>query len=286
MKKGISFYFGCFCEPKERAKLIKEIGFDFVITSADPSFNYQNGNIKQQIKWFKKAGLKLSSLHNRYKSIELPKFWEEGKVGDKLEKNLVKDVLLAKKYEFKCVVVHLFGKTSDIGYARIDRVLNVCRRKNIPLAIENIDDQPTFVEVMEHYKNEPLIRFCYDSGHNHCFDPEFDYLTKYMDKLICLHLHDNLGDIDAHTLNKFGNINWDNIAKKLAKAPEDICLDYELLISRNLKQNVKPENLKEYVKVGKMSKEQVLKECFKDACELETKILKYKNNKQNKIIVD
>ena len=73
-----------------------------------------------------------------------------------------------------------------------------------------------------------MLKFCYDSGHNHAFDPGFNYLTNFSDKLIALHLHDNDGTADQHTLNKFGNINWKEIAKKL-KGHEDISLDYEIL---------------------------------------------------------
>ena len=65
-----------------------------------------------------------------------------------------------------------------------------------------------------------------------------------------------------HTLNKYGCINWDKIAQKLAKANE-VNLDYELLM--NYRQN---ETMKE-----------VLRETFKEAQELEEMIKKYKNYK-------
>ena len=58
MNKGISFYFGYQIECKKRAKMIKDAGFDCVITSADKSFNKQNGSIKKQIKVFKKSWVK------------------------------------------------------------------------------------------------------------------------------------------------------------------------------------------------------------------------------------
>ena len=46
MNKGISFYFGYKINYKERARMIKEAGFDCVITNADSDFNRQNGSIK------------------------------------------------------------------------------------------------------------------------------------------------------------------------------------------------------------------------------------------------
>ncbi len=115
MDKGISFYFGFKVDPEKRAELIKKAGFDCVTTSADKKFIKQNGKIRNQVKIFKKYGLKLSSLHMTYNSEDLHYFWENCKFGEKLKKNLIKDVKIAKKYGFKCVVVHLLGEYSSIG---------------------------------------------------------------------------------------------------------------------------------------------------------------------------
>lgn len=254
MDKGVSFYYGFKLNYKDRAKKIKSIGFDSVITNADNSFNKENGSIKKQIKLFKKSDLKVSSLHMRYKQSELSNFFCDNKRGKKLEKNLISDVKIAHKYGFKCVVVHLCGKPNKIGLDRLNRVLKVCEKLNVPLAIENIDEREPFVYAFEHINNS-YLRFCYDSGHNHCFDPDFDYLDKYGDKLICLHLHDNKGDKDSHALNKYGNIDWES----LAKCPE-VSLDYELLL----------------VDKRGESEMETLTMCYKQACELEKMIDRFK----------
>lgn len=257
MNKGISFYFGYNIEYKKRAKMIKNAGFDCVITSADKRFNRKNGSIRKQIKIFNKVGLKLSSLHMRYKQTELKNFFLDNKIGDKLEKTIIKDLKIAKKYGFTCVVVHLEGAFSQIGLERLKRILKVCEDLEVPIAIENINYQDLFIEVFNKIENK-YLKFCYDSGHNNCFDSK-DYLKRYGEKLICLHLHDNDGSDDQHTLNEFGSIDWDNIAKGLSKCNE-VNIDYELLM---------------FVK-KKYNEEEVLRECYKQACELERKILEYK----------
>lgn len=275
MKKGISFFFGYESEPINRAKLIKEAGFDCVITSTDPRFDYENFNLEDQNKLFKKNKLALSSLHSKYNTKELKFFWQNSQKGDEQEASLIEDVMLAKKYGYTCVVVHLSGEPNQIGYDRLKRVLKICEKVNIPLAIENIDDQNCFLRTFENIDSDYML-FCYDSGHNHAFDPDYDYLTKFIDKLVCLHLHDNLGPVvdeetrkklhvkkgntDLHTLNKYGNINWEEIAQKLAKAPRDIALDYEMLMRAHNNE----------------TQEEVLKIVYKQACELENMINKYK----------
>lgn len=262
MNKGISYFFGFDVGAKNLARIIKEAGFDHVITSADKRFNKQNGKISYQIKQMKKYGLEPSSLHFRYSNFELPYFWKEGKIGEKMTKNLKKDVKIAKKYGFLCVVVHLDGEYSAVGEKRLKEVLNLCEKLNVPLAIENINNKDVFVKTFENIKHD-MLRFCYDAGHGNVYDKDFNYLQNYGDKLICLHLHDNNGKSDQHTLSKYSaSVDWDKIAKILAEHP-DISLDYELL-----NKGVDTE----------ASATEYLKEAFLEANKLESLIKKYQKN--------
>ncbi len=267
MKKGISFYFGYNDENshEERVKLIKDAGFDCVITIANKNRKKQNGSIRNQMKNFKKYNLLNSSLHMRYTNDELPEFFIDGKIGKRMERDLKRDVALAKKYHCSCVVVHLFCKepSREIGFERIKRVLKFCQKKNIPLAIENIDDPDTFKAIFKEIEH-PYMKICYDSGHNNFVDPEFDYFKDYGDKIICLHLHDNSGKDDEHTLNKYGTIDWQKLAEKLAKVPNELVLDYEIFMAKR----------------GNEDRTEVLAEVYKQACQLEEMIKNCKN--QNK----
>lgn len=257
MNKGISFYFGFDLDKKERVNLINKYGFSHFITTADKRRNKQNGTLGWQVRSFKKLGILPSSLHQQYDTDKLHYFWEEGNEGNKQVKMLTRDVKLAKKYGFSCVVVHLFGEYSQIGIDRLKRVLEVCEKLDIPLAIENINCQKLFLEVFKNVKHK-YLKFCYDSGHNNVFDSDYDYLAKFEDKLIALHLHDNDGSSDQHTLNQYGNINWEKIARRL-QYKKDLVLDYELLL------HTKPENL---------SPQECLEKVKKQADELESMILK------------
>ncbi len=276
MNKGISFYFGfVYDNIEQQVKDIKEAGFDCVITNADPRFTWQNGSIRKQVKLFKKYGLKLSSLHMRYKTEDLPHFWTNDKVGDKLERDLKKDLKVAKKYGFTSVVAHFRGEINQIGYDRLKRLLKVCEKLNVPIAAENINLPNCCEQMFEDIKN-PYFKFCYDSGHCHAFNGDQEYITMYSDRLVALHLHDNLGSnpqkrdlkgfiyenesLDMHTLNKYGNIDWENIAKQLAAIKQPINLDYEMLM---------------IYRKGETAKD-VLKEVYQQACELEKMIEKYK----------
>lgn len=261
MDKGISFYWGFDEDFETRAKILNTIGYDCVITNADPKFNKQNGTIRQQIQVFKQYNLKLSSLHMRYNAKDLPYFWTKSHKGNWMEKRLVKDVKIASKYGFKCVVTHLKGIPAPIGLKRLERILKVCEKYNMPLAIENTENIACFMYTFKNI-NHKFLKFCYDSGHANCFNPEIDFLSDFGDKLICLHLHDNMGQNDDHTLNKYGSIDWDKLAQKLAKINYNGSLDYETLMV--VKHN---ETMLD-----------VAKEVYNQASELEKLIEKYSNN--------
>lgn len=257
---GISWFFGYEIEPEERAKLLKKYGFDCVITNADKRFDNQNENLKKQIKIFKKYDIKLSSLHMQYKAVDLPHFWLKDKRGEMLVKSLMKDIKLAKKYGFTCVVVHLNGKYSNIGLERLKRILKVCEKFDIDIALENLcSNKDIFQKVFKNIKHKNL-KFCYDAGHHNIWQKDVDLLEKYGDKLVALHLHSNMGTYDNHTLKKYGNVDWENIAMKLAKLPQ-VNLDYELLMI--YKQN-------------NLTAEKVLEECIKEAKWLEQRIDYYR----------
>lgn len=255
---GVRFYFGYDSNPVDRIKKIKEYGFDTIITSPDKKYNKQNSSIQNQVRLAKENGIKLSSMHCTYKNEMLPYFWEKGLKGYKIKKQLIKEVKLAKSLGFTCLVVHLDGKFSEIGSARLLQVLEVAKSVDLPLAIENLTNEELLINVFNNIKHTHL-RLCYDAGHNNCFTPNFDVLKMFGDKLIAVHLHDNLGKFDDHTLNLFGNINWDSLAQKLAKCP-NVSLDYELAM---------------YDKHN-LSEDECLKICFKQGKDLEFLIEKYR----------
>ena len=293
MNKGICFHFGyVYKSKKQQVKEIKAAGLNCVMDTADSKFKFQNGGFAKRIKLFKKFGLQLSSLHSKYVRDELPYFWKEGKVGNKIEKNLIKDVITAYKYGFTCVVVHLKGEASQIGFCRLRRILNVCEKLNMPLALENLSNNSKLLEnTFANVKSE-YLKFCWDVGHNHCFTPNIDFMSLYSDKLIALHLHDNLGygvsdeqykkigythnfpiqegrnfNPDMHTLNKYGTIDWQQVAQKLAKINRPLNLDFEVLMCYRKKE----------------TPQQVLAEVYKQACKLEKLIEKYKKQQRGEL---
>ena len=262
---GVDFYFRNDVKPAKRIKLIKNAGFDTIITNLKPNRIKANGSIKKQVKLFHKYGLKLSTLHASYDTEKLPTFWKEGAEGDKILAQLISELELAKEYGFSVLVIHIIGVYSDIGASRLMKLLARAEEIDMPVAVENVGNDIIISTVLENIDHK-YLGLCYDSGHINCFSPDFDVLGKFGRRLMAVHLHDNMGKEDSHTLNLFGNIDWDNVAKKLAKCPE-VPLDYEL---------------KMYDTHG-LTPEEAMNICFKQGKDLEFKIQTYRRENLKKI---
>lgn len=148
-------------------------------------------------------------------------------------------------------------RKSQIGLERLARVLKLCNKLNVPLALENLERNEDLLDFVFANIQDKQLKFCYDSGHNNVFSKGVNFFEKYGDKLIALHLHDNMGEVDEHTLNKYGNIDWGNIASNLASANPAINLDYEILMYGKSKDDKKKETA-----------ENVLRETYQQALRL------------------
>ena len=264
---GIRFYFGFASDPNKRIQKIKDYGFDAIITSPDKKYNKQNTSIKNQVKLAKENGLKLSSMHSTYKNELLPYFWQPGLKGWLIKRKLIKEARFAKKLGFACMVVHLDGKFSNLGKNRLLQVLAVAKKIDLPLAIENLTNEDLLIDVFKNIEH-PYLKLCFDAGHNNCFTPNLDVLSMFGKHLVAVHLHDNLGKTDDHTLNLFGNIDWDAVAKKLANCPP-VSLDYELAMYND----------------HDITEDECLEICIKQGKDLEFLIEKYRRENLSKVSI-
>ena len=86
------------------------------------------------------------------------------------------------------------------------------------IAVENMS-RPEYLDCIFLNIRSERLGFCFDSGHCNLFMPDVDLLSLYGEKLMALHLHDNDGADDWHSLPFSGNVNWTDIANKLCRVP-------------------------------------------------------------------
>ena len=103
-----------------------------------------------------------------------------------------------------------------IGLDRFKMIAEAAERYSIRLALENSVFPEYLQFIFDNIKSE-YIGFCYDSGHENAFAPNFGYLSKFGNRLFALHLHDNDGKNDQHTVPFCGTIDWAKKVEDLKK---------------------------------------------------------------------
>ena len=132
---------------------------------------------------------------------------------------------------------------------------------------------------MNEFSQYENVGFCWDTGHEMCYNRSQDLLKLYGDKRLCTHINDNLGirDFngrityidDLHLLPFDGIADWDDVASRL-----DNC-GYDGIMTFELSTVSKPGRYENDV-YRNMKFEAYIAECYKRACRVAAKRKGYK----------
>ena len=219
MRISIVDWFGYNLSPQDRMRFIKEAGFDGVLLLwAD----YFDKDYKKFPEYARNAGLYVENAHAPYMNANA--LWEDTINRQDTCKELISCIEGCAVYEIPTLVMHPENKSGTetvglppdftIGIERMKQIVDTAERLNVNIAVENMSRREYLDCIFQNVHSERL-GFCFDSGHWNVFTPEHDLLTQYGDKLMALHLHDNDGVDDWHSLPFSGNIGWNDIADKL-----------------------------------------------------------------------
>ena len=111
---------------------------------------------------------------------------------------------------------------SDLGLSRYDELVFYAAEKGVQVAFENLRCVGNLAYFTDRYEKLDNVRFCYDLGHEHCYTVTVKWMDVFRDKLICTHIHDNLGrgeiedaDPDLHYLPFDGTLDYKKMIAKL-----------------------------------------------------------------------
>ena len=182
-----------------------------------------------------------------------------------------------KAWNVPIVVVHPWKgfnyefDASKLYFQNFDEVIARAEEYGITVAFENVEGEEFFFALMEHYKDNPAVGFCWDSGHEMCYNHSQDLLAKYGDCLVMTHLNDNLGisrfdgttfwTDDLHLLPYDGVADWDNIVERLKTSNHMDVLNFEL--NRKSKPNRHENDI-----YSQMELEHYFTEAYKRACRI------------------
>ena len=256
----------------EQIKLFKATGFE---AFTGHWVSGQDENIKECAKVGKDEGMIFNALHAPFGNTA--NMWDENEKEGACEgvKELTHFVELSAELEIPVMVSHVYVgfdkkcEPSQFGIENYGRVVKRASELGVKIAFENTEGENGLDAILNACKGEKSVGFCWDSGHEMCYNFSKDLLALYGDRLIFTHINDNLGikdfngrifwHDDLHLLPYDGIADWDYNAERLAKTGFDGILTFEL-------NNKSKPNRHENDKYFKMPVEEYVAECYARAC--------------------
>ena len=250
--------------------LIKQVGFDACF--AEWKNAEQMANVAALVK---ECGLDIQSMHAPFRMAA--QMWEgpddEAEAGTKLLVSCIED---CARHEVPVVVCHTYIGFEDKphivtakGLARYERVLRAAEGTGVKIAFENTEGEEFLAALFANFGSHPNIGFCWDSGHEMCYNHSQDMLALYGTYVCATHLNDNLGIMDykgkcnpsddLHLPPFAGIADWTELTKRLAATGFDGPLTFEL------KRHARPgrHETDHYMRIPL---EEYLADCYMGAC--------------------
>lgn len=216
---------------RETALHIKEAGFDGLF------INLNEGSAsKDDIAFIRRLGLDIETIHLPYRQT-FP--WINEILAD--SGNCL--FCLDKIYQYidftfdsgiSTVVLHASnGYTppciTEKGVSNFSKLAEYCNKRKIRLAIENIKRTDYVVKLVSELKDYD-VGFCFDIGHANAFTKNLlsEQWDIVLDKLVCVHLHDNDGLSDLHLIPGLGSIDFKKVIEHIESFNKNFNITLEL----------------------------------------------------------
>ena len=205
----------------------------------------QDADVEGIVRHARNRGLTIQSLHGPLRGMRA--MWSpEPEVSQPILQDLLQSARDCAAMEIPILVVHPWNGTDyvfgqeDLFFDHFDQLVAHGQKLGIRIAFENLEGPEYLTALLDRYEGTPAVGYCWDSGHERCFSPGWDFLSRYGDRLIMTHLNDNLGVTDPsgrlqglddlHLLPGDGIIDWDEARCRLSGAKEQDILNFELKI--------------------------------------------------------
>lgn len=270
-KIGVSLGNNYIIPTPEVVKLVAKIGFDAIspVWEADAS-------LQKIVEAAREENLVISSLHAPTNDTQQMWSTDTRIAGEALDSLLI-SLADCERFHIPVMVVHVWKGFEEVpeptveGLENFGRLVNQAKNKGIQIAFENTEGVELLYAIMDYFQNVDSVGFCWDSGHEMCYNYSEDLLAKFGDRLIMTHLNDNLGikdfggkifwHDDLHLLPYDGIADWDYNVARLKKARKLDVLNFELKIESKPGRH-------ENDCYGQMSLEQYFTEAYKRACKI------------------
>ncbi len=203
---------------EEKIKMTKEAGFDFAGLGLGL---FASGEVEKAADICAKHSLPVDNIHLTGAKTTL--IWNEGEEGDAICERYCNEIKRASASGIKAGVAHItWGHSqpapmNEKAFARYYKIAQTAEKCNFILGLENSVFIDYLYETMNRLLDFKSIGYTYDSGHHNAFSPDRDLLRDFGDRLIVTHIQDNNGIHDLHMTAFDGNVDWNYVARGLAK---------------------------------------------------------------------
>lgn len=186
-------------------------------------------------------GLLFQSVHAPY--IKSADMWKTGPKAEAAAAELIRCAEATAAAGVDLMICHCWigfnGCTPTAeGVENYRRVVHRAAELGVRVAFENTEGDEALHTLLEAFRDEPNVGFCWDSGHEQCYNHGEDLLARYGDRLLGTHLNDNLGirDFDGtvtciddlHLLPFDGIVDWPDAARRLSESRDLGVLTFEM----------------------------------------------------------
>lgn len=261
-------------DTKTLIRMFKEAGFDAFCTP------WKHGDpIEEYAAYGKELGMIYQSIHAPFGGSADMWHGTEEEQKEAVDE-LIECIKVCQTNNIPIMVAHVYiGFYDDkspnaTGIENYGKVIAEAEKRNVKIAFENTEGEEYLTEIMKTFSSSKAVGYCWDTGHEMCYNYSKDMTALYGDKLIATHLNDNLGikdydgkitwHDDLHLLPFDGIADWDDRMARLDRCGFNEIMMFEL----NTKS--KP-NRHENDCYGKMPLEEYLADVYKRACRLAAK---------------
>ncbi len=203
---------------EEKIIQTKEAGFDFVGLGLGL---FAGDELEPTVELCAKHSLPIDNIH--LTGAKTTALWSDDELGDRVCDRYCREIERASAAGIKVGVAHItWGHAqpepmSERAFARFERIAGSAAEKGFILGLENSVYIDYLYATMERLRDFKSIGYTYDSGHHNAFAPERELLRDFGDRLIVTHIQDNNGIHDLHFPAFDGNVDWERVARELAK---------------------------------------------------------------------
>ena len=220
----------------EQIRLFAEVGFDCFFSGASGS--KVNEPVEEWAECAAKYGIEFETIHAPFGGVN--DLWKDDVSGEAYLGVMKKIIDQCHAGNIGNMIMHVtIGNTApevaSVGLDRFARLEEYAEERSVHLCYENLEPLPHLHKVMKHAGD--YHGFCLDIGHNCCYTPHIPMMQLYGNRLLCTHIHDNLGVTqpgnidyrdDLHLLPFDGILDWPWFAKTLAATGYKGPLTFEL----------------------------------------------------------